>query len=295
MSLSKKYYLTDTDEARMLAHFLLTPYDAVAIRRRERGVVWSEIKDQTPGLRPDDYRGNHPREYEMRKLETEIRLLELALRTIKPIEVGLNCIHLDRKQKSDVVHRLHQVYDLYATQLTRCGQPLAGPILTESLPILVFDTAITRDWIPYPLVRPKTGGKREFLEDEYVPSLHQRVPDIELVELFADYRVTKGYGAWFRGLLEPRIVFWRANGIVAARWKRGRPQTIPDERKAAAAKLKASGGSNKQAAVLIYDTKYPSPQQVKNVPSHLKAFKKKLLKQSGSSIRTSSKPPKMRG
>ena len=77
--------------------------------------------------------------------------------------------------------------------------------------------------------------------------------------------------------------------------KRGRPQTIPDERKAAAAERKASGGSNSEAAALIYDVKYPSPQQVKNVPAILKAFQKKILRQSGSPIRTAPKPRKIKG
>jgi hypothetical protein len=54
--------------------------------------------------------------------------------------------------------------------------------------------------------------------------------------------------------------------------KRGRHQVIPDERKKAAAELKAAGGTNREAAVALYGIKYPSPQQVKNVPAILKHY-----------------------
>ena len=77
--------------------------------------------------------------------------------------------------------------------------------------------------------------------------------------------------------------------------KRGRPQTIPDDRMAAAAKKKESGGSNRDAAVLIYNTKFPLPQQVKNVPAHLKAYRKKLSKQVAPASRSAQKPRKSRG
>ncbi len=62
------------------------------------------------------------------------------------------------------------------------------------------------------------------------------------------------------------------------RKQRGRPQTIPDEKKAAAASLKASGGTNNQVAQVLYSTKRPTPQQVKNVSSHLRAYAAKLNK-----------------
>jgi hypothetical protein len=64
---------------------------------------------------------------------------------------------------------------------------------------------------------------------------------------------------------------------------------------AAAAKKKESGGSNRDAAVLIYNTKFPLPQQVKNVPAHLKAYRKKLSKQVAPASRSAQKPRKSRG
>jgi hypothetical protein len=79
--------------------------------------------------------------------------------------------------------------------------------------------------------------------------------------------------------------------------RRGRPQTIPDEKKAAAAAKKASGGTNKEAAQLIYDTKYPTAQQVKNVAAILKNHQQKL-KRSDSPVmgrKAAPNPSKNRG
>jgi len=79
--------------------------------------------------------------------------------------------------------------------------------------------------------------------------------------------------------------------------KRGRPQTIPDARKVAAAKLKATGGTNKEAAALLYDTKYPSDQQRRNVPGILRHFQQKMKRPSStvSPPNASPKPRKNRG
>lgn len=59
--------------------------------------------------------------------------------------------------------------------------------------------------------------------------------------------------------------------------KRGRPQTISEEKKAAAARIKAEGGSNHQAAALIYGTKHSSVQQRKNVVSILRHYHRKSV------------------
>ena len=56
--------------------------------------------------------------------------------------------------------------------------------------------------------------------------------------------------------------------------KRGAPVILPPERKEAAIELKTSGGSNSEAAALIYNTKFPTPQQTKNVPAILRQYKK---------------------
>ena len=79
--------------------------------------------------------------------------------------------------------------------------------------------------------------------------------------------------------------------------KRGRPQYIPNERKIAAAKVKASGGSNKDAAAVIYQTHYPTDQQKKNVPAilrHHRETSKRLTTTPKRGNRTSS-PKKTKG
>jgi hypothetical protein len=79
--------------------------------------------------------------------------------------------------------------------------------------------------------------------------------------------------------------------------KRGRPQEIPDRRKVEAAALKASGGTNKQAAAKLYDTRFPSPQQVKNVPAILKHHRQKSNQSvsSASARKTALKPLNTKG
>jgi hypothetical protein len=81
------------------------------------------------------------------------------------------------------------------------------------------------------------------------------------------------------------------------RRQRGRPLEIADDKKVAAAKLKAAGGTNKDAAALLYDTKYPTVQQKKNVSSILRYHKQKSKHSStsGKPRKASSKPNKNRG
>jgi hypothetical protein len=74
---------------------------------------------------------------------------------------------------------------------------------------------------------------------------------------------------------EPQSKEVADNTPTLVKTKRGRPQTIPNERKEAAAKLKASGGTNKQVAAKIYDTKRPTEQQIKNVPTILRHYQAK--------------------
>ncbi len=58
--------------------------------------------------------------------------------------------------------------------------------------------------------------------------------------------------------------------VGSQRKKRGRPAVIPDDRKRQA--LRAKGG--KARAQILYNTKYPTPQQIKNVRSILRHFEK---------------------
>jgi hypothetical protein len=60
--------------------------------------------------------------------------------------------------------------------------------------------------------------------------------------------------------------------------KRGRPQTIPDKRKAAALMRIKEGGTLRDAAVELYDNKRPTTQQVKNASTLLRVYRKALEK-----------------
>ncbi len=62
--------------------------------------------------------------------------------------------------------------------------------------------------------------------------------------------------------------------------KRGRPP-IADELKIKALEAKANGGSNRDAAKELYSTRYPTPQQVKNVPTILRHFADRMKKSNG--------------
>jgi hypothetical protein len=81
------------------------------------------------------------------------------------------------------------------------------------------------------------------------------------------------------GQLEPIVVAQRQqeprndHGVK----KRGRPTEIPDERKQRA--LAVRGG--KARAQILYATKYPTPQQVKNVSSILKHYRRKSAPKQG--------------
>lgn len=58
---------------------------------------------------------------------------------------------------------------------------------------------------------------------------------------------------------------------------RGRPTTIPVALKKKAAKKKADGGTNKDAAKILYVTKHPSPRQVKDANKIIKAHNDKNM------------------
>jgi hypothetical protein len=114
---------------------------------------------------------------------------------------------------------------------------------------------------------------------------------------------SRGLEDHLRNDLDDRSLYWEAQSVsrrgvalaaegpttAAIRKKpRGRPQTIPDELKAKAAELKKSGGTNRQAAAKIYNTRHPTQQQVRNVSSILRNYVAKVEKQ----LRPGPKRPK---
>jgi hypothetical protein len=62
----------------------------------------------------------------------------------------------------------------------------------------------------------------------------------------------------------------------AARRRRGRPRTISDDLKIQALEKRRAGGTNLESARILYQTNRPTAQQVRNVPSILKNFEKRL-------------------
>ena len=108
---------------------------------------------------------------------------------------------------------------------------------------------------------------------------------------------------YWEGECEARVASWHrgaANGelektaeVVVVKRRRGRPVKISDEVKDAAQSAKDSG-TNRDAAIILYDTHYPSPQQVKNTPTILRAHRQKKEK-SAASVRGERKPSKAKG
>jgi hypothetical protein len=84
ISLARKYLLnqpiTVEDEAEQLGYYREVPLETLSTWLNERRIDWFDMKQQFPGLRPDENRENHPQEYKMKMIETEIRLMETALR-----------------------------------------------------------------------------------------------------------------------------------------------------------------------------------------------------------------------
>ena len=69
----------------------------------------------------------------------------------------------------------------------------------------------------------------------------------------------------------------RSTGEPAPRKSPGRPTTISIEQKRLALAAKKEGKTNKECAQILYDIRYPTQQQVKNVTSILRHFKKTQL------------------
>lgn len=90
----------------------------------------------------------------------------------------------------------------------------------------------------------------------------------------------KQFSERIRALLTARLPQWKARAFaeapatsLPAKRKRGRPIKISDSLKRRALEMKDA--TNKTRAQILYETGYPSLQQVKNVPSILRHFKRK--------------------
>lgn len=206
-TLSKKDFLTDDDEAGMLAKFLATPYDSVHQWRKERRTTRFELAKRFPGLRPDQHQGNHTYEDDMKVLETEIHLMDVALSAMEPIRARVGRIEAKPLRHGSLAQTLSEVYDVYASELTKCGQPLTEPLLIDSIPGLVFNIAVDKGWLPYRLFRPRKNGiAKDFLSGWRRPLAMKKKG---AAELFHSYTVPKGFGDWFKAHFENRAAYWR--------------------------------------------------------------------------------------
>lgn len=77
-----------------------------------------------------------------------------------------------------------------------------------------------------------------------------------------------------------RAMYWGAQGQsnidmpTRERRRPGRPAKFPEELKRQALKIKLDGATNSECAKLLYGTKHPSDQQVRNIPSILRNYRK---------------------
>lgn len=159
---------------------------------------------------------------ELTAIERRMVGLELDLYRMTPTEdllpdairervrAGLLRIHSKRLERAKLLDCLRDVYDLYASELAKGGEPLTDSLLMDSIPVWVFRAAVDQKWIPYPLIRPITGVVESLLEGWYNPSHYEVVPHKELPETFGGCKVTKGYAAWFTRNLDSRIEYWRS-------------------------------------------------------------------------------------
>jgi len=273
--------------------------DKAAVRRLVYEATVPRLVDEATFRRIEEEIGTTGRiigSVDMRKLaERAAQWKAKAISRARGIETGLSRIHSKRLQGAKTRDCLRAAYDLYPSGL----DVLTEEFLSRAVPGLVFGAAVDHKWVRYPPIRP-TG---------------ETISQNELTETFGDYRVPSGYGASFTRNLESRIAHWRAvertraaasdqsqleraggkaplaieteaakpqpatvSPQIVGKKKLGRPQTIPDQKKAEALKRKDGGRSNRDAAVIIYSTNYPTQQQVRNVSTILRIYRAKTKK-----------------
>ena len=100
---------------------------------------------------------------------------------------------------------------------------------------------------------------------DFLPSAPTTTPEIPSAQVLE---------RWVASVAELESLQAETSSTRQAKRRRGRPTTIPDELKRKALAAKCEGKSNKELAKILYTNTYPSPQQVKNVPSILRHFRK---------------------
>jgi len=115
--------------------------------------------------------------------------------------------------------------------------------------------------------------------DEALPEssdLWKRLPQLDWKRFFAAYRefpMSEMIASIATYLSEPA-----PEGPPKQAKKRGAPIKISNRLKEAALAAKEKGGTNRDAARILYHTGEPTPQQVRNVPSTLRHYRRQKLK-----------------
>jgi hypothetical protein len=213
-----------------------------------------------------------------------------VLRHVRPLsadQVAEKVIQLYRRHSTDVTKVMDEAFRAHASDIREGKLPATCAILLaipESYKKGAADATRESSRAPVdsstPTGREGSPPPQAHGIEEKSPDAQQSVPDLMKIEIPSWLKTagssekstptdssngTEGQLQTTTGPSESA-----PEGIVASRpqRKRGRPTEIPDERKQRA--LAVQGG--KARAQILYATKYPTPQQVKNVSSILKHY-----------------------
>jgi hypothetical protein len=270
----------------------IRPNDAFVLDRGDpNDTSMTESHDQIPGdhLDREDY-SEQPYYTKTDPLWffKKWRLPVISTTSINKIKSGLLEIHRDALSGHDEgrepaihVNFVLRAYKVLAEELFRIGA-LTEDLMISQIPQMVFDASMTAYWFRYfPACLAKTtANQRQFGQFWIDPDqldwifLSYLRPEIEIWRLKLEDQ--SALSARIESTPQPRPADAlgnapNANIALSSRKKRGRPTEIPDERKQRA--LETHGG--RARAQILYDTKYPTPQQVKNVSAIMKHYSAK--------------------
>jgi hypothetical protein len=124
------------------------------------------------------------------------------------VRAGLLRVHSKYLKRVDLTECLEEAFDVYAGSVQRAGWPLTEDLLNESIPAWVFQWAVARKWLPWPLLHHVPGRGK-------IRSSWQPIPESELTVQFGGYLVTDWCKADLRKRVASRIAIWQAEALVA--------------------------------------------------------------------------------
>jgi hypothetical protein len=124
---------------------------------------------------------------------------EIGSEPEKRIRAGLLRIEAKRLDRRS---RLERAYDVYANELSRAGWPLTETLLTESIPLWVYQWA--KPWLPAKCYVP---GARVALGGAWVGLPGRGTVPATRPLSEAEIRV------WVKGLVATRIKYWQAEAL----------------------------------------------------------------------------------